>query len=83
MSEQSPNAPQGHRYSLEVGGRTLSIETGKYAKQVSGSVWVRYGETVVMATAQASDKPIEADFLPLTVESVSYTHLTLPTICSV
>jgi len=68
MSEQSPNAPQGHRYSLEVGGRTLSIETGKYAKQVSGSVWVRYGETVVMATAQASDKPIEADFLPLTVE---------------
>lgn len=68
MSEQSPNAPQGHRYSLEVGGRTLSIETGKYAKQVSGSVWVRYGDTVVMATAQASDKPIEADFLPLTVE---------------
>lgn len=68
MSEQSPNAPQGLRYSLEVGGRTLSIETGKYAKQVSGSVWVRYGETVVMATAQASDKPIEADFLPLTVE---------------
>ncbi|HEU4742658.1 MAG TPA: polyribonucleotide nucleotidyltransferase [Meiothermus sp.] len=68
MSEQSPNAPQGHRYSLEVGGRTLFIETGKYAKQVSGSVWVRYGNTVVMATAQASDKPIEADFLPLTVE---------------
>lgn len=62
------NIPEGSNYRLEVGGRTLSIETGKYAKQVSGSVWVRYGETVVMATAHASDQPIEADFLPLTVE---------------
>ncbi|RDI94658.1 polyribonucleotide nucleotidyltransferase [Meiothermus sp. QL-1] len=67
MSQEIPT-PQGRRYSVEVGGRTLSIETGKYAKQVSGSVWVRYGGTVVMATAQASDAPIEADFLPLTVE---------------
>ncbi len=60
--------PLGKRYSVDVGGRTLTIETGKYAKQVSGSVWVRYGGTVVMATAQASDAPIQADFLPLTVE---------------
>jgi polyribonucleotide nucleotidyltransferase len=64
----STNTPPGKVYSLELAGRTLSIETGKYAKQVSGSVWVRYGDTIVMATAQASDQPIEADFLPLTVE---------------
>lgn len=67
MSEEIP-IPQGRRYSVDVGGRTLTIETEKYAKQVSGSVWVSYGETVVMATAQASDAPIQADFLPLTVE---------------
>lgn len=64
----SANTPSPKVYSLELAGRTLSIETGKYAKQVSGSVWVRYGNTIVMATAQASDQPIEADFLPLTVE---------------
>jgi polyribonucleotide nucleotidyltransferase len=67
MSEENP-IPQARRYSVDVGGRTLTIETGKYAKQVSGSVWVTYGETVVMATVQASDVPIQADFLPLTVE---------------
>ncbi|GIW23893.1 polyribonucleotide nucleotidyltransferase [Meiothermus sp.] len=67
MSEENP-IPQGKRYSVDVGGRTLTIETGKYAKHVAGSVWVSYGETVVMATAQASDAPIQADFLPLTVE---------------
>lgn len=62
------NVPSPHRFSLELAGRTLSFETGKYAKQVSGSVWVRYGDTIVMATAHASDQPIAADFLPLTVE---------------
>lgn len=67
MNEDNP-IPQARCYSVELGGRTLTLETGKYAKQVSGSVWVTYGETVVMATAQASDAPIQADFLPLTVE---------------
>lgn len=67
MNEENP-IPQGRRYSVDVGGRTLTIETSKYAKHVSGSVWVSYGETVVMATAQASEAPIQADFLPLTVE---------------
>jgi polyribonucleotide nucleotidyltransferase len=67
MNQDNP-IPQARRYSVELGGRTLTLETGKYAKQVSGSVWVTYGETVVMATAQASDAPIQADFLPLTVE---------------
>lgn len=67
MTEGNP-VPEGRSYSVELGGRTLTIETGKYAKQASGSVWVRYGDTVVMATAHASDAPIQADFLPLTVE---------------
>jgi polyribonucleotide nucleotidyltransferase len=50
------------------GGRDLIIETGKIAKQANGSVFVRYGETVVLVTAVASKSPLEGgDFLPLTV----------------
>ena len=51
-----------------LGGRELSLETGKYAKQVSGSVLVRYGETVVLVTAHMNDEKSPMDFLPLTVE---------------
>jgi len=68
MPEATPNTPPSCRYETEIAGRKLVLETGKYAKQASGSVLVRYGDTVVLATAQASDEPIEADFLPLTVE---------------
>jgi polyribonucleotide nucleotidyltransferase len=68
MPEATPNTPPSFRYETEIAGRTLVLETGKYAKQASGSVLVRYGDTVVLATAQASDEPVEADFLPLTVE---------------
>ncbi len=68
MPEATPNTPQAHRFQTEVGGRLLVLETGKYAKQASGSVLVRYADTVVLATAQASEEPIQADFLPLTVE---------------
>ena len=42
--------------SVEIGGRTLSIETGRIAKQAAGSALVQYGDTVVLVTAQASDK---------------------------
>ena len=53
----------------EFGGRTLSIETGKMAKQADGAVVVRYGETVVLVTAVSSKEPKEGiNFLPLTVE---------------
>ncbi len=62
------NVPAGKRYSLTLGGRELVIETGKYAKQVSGSVTVRYGDTVVLVTAQMSDEQSPMSFLPLTVE---------------
>ncbi|MFO7891525.1 MAG: polyribonucleotide nucleotidyltransferase [bacterium] len=52
-----------------IGESKLSIETGKIAKQADGSVLVRYGETVILATAVASKEPVEnRGFFPLTVE---------------
>jgi polyribonucleotide nucleotidyltransferase len=56
--------------SLEIGGRTLVIETGELAKQANGSALVRYGDTnVVLAAVTASEKPREGiDFFPLTCD---------------
>ena len=51
-----------------LGDKELSIETGKLAKLVSGSVTVRYGETILLITAQARAERSSLDFLPLTVE---------------
>src|SRR3989344_199247 len=63
-----------HSVKTEFGGRTLTIESGKLAKQAGGSVTVRYGDTIVLVTATASEKPKEnADFLPLTVDYVEKT----------
>jgi polyribonucleotide nucleotidyltransferase len=62
------NIPKGKQYRTTVGGRELVIETGKYAKQVSGSVTVRFGDTVVLVTAVMSDERSPMGFLPLTVE---------------
>lgn len=56
------------RVELEIGGRTLSIETGKIAKQADGAVFVQYGETVVLGTAVRSDPRPGLDFFPLTVD---------------
>lgn len=54
---------------MEFGGRTLSLETGRFAKLANGSVMVRYGDTMVLAVAVASSTPREGiDFLPLQVE---------------
>jgi polyribonucleotide nucleotidyltransferase len=55
-------------FKAELGGRTLSIETGKMAKQASGAVVVQYGDTIVLVTVVASNEERETDFLPLTVE---------------
>jgi polyribonucleotide nucleotidyltransferase len=54
---------------MQVGGKELSIETGRIAKQASGAALVQYGETVVLVTAQAAplDDPLK-DFVPMTVE---------------
>jgi polyribonucleotide nucleotidyltransferase len=60
--------------SIEVGGRTLSFETGKMARQAHGAVVARYGDTVVLATACMDTKAVEKDFLPLTVDYREYTY---------
>src|SRR5580692_3070521 len=62
------------KVSLEVGGRTLSFETGKMARQAHGAIVARYGDTVVLATACMDNKPTEKDFLPLTVDYREYTY---------
>src|SRR5262245_40788285 len=55
--------------SVTIGGRDISFETGKLAKQADGAVLVRSGETMVLATAQGRQEPREgADFFPLTVD---------------
>jgi polyribonucleotide nucleotidyltransferase len=57
------------RESIEIGGKTLTIETGKVARQADGAVLVQYGETVVLVTSVVSKEPREeASFLPLLVE---------------
>ncbi len=54
---------------MELGGRTLKLETGRIARQADGAVFATYGETIVLATAVASNVPREGiDFFPLTVE---------------
>jgi polyribonucleotide nucleotidyltransferase len=56
-------------FSIELGGRTLSFETGRLAKQASGAVLVTYGETVLLVTACMTEKPREGlDFFPLLVD---------------
>ncbi|TSA84609.1 polyribonucleotide nucleotidyltransferase [Deinococcus detaillensis] len=55
-------------FTTMLGDKELSIETGKLAKLVSGSVTVRYGDTILLVTAQARDERSTLDFLPLTVE---------------
>ena len=54
--------------STELGGRTLTIETGRLARLAGGSVTVRYGDTLVLGTANRSDPRPGLDFFPLTVE---------------
>ena len=60
--------------TVEVGGRTLTLETGKIAKQANGAVLARYGDTVVLVTACMDTKPNDRDFLPLTVDYREYTY---------
>ena len=56
-------------FSMELAGRTLSVDIGRVAAQANGAVFMRYGNTVVLSTATASEKPREGiDFFPLSVE---------------
>src|SRR2546427_6250733 len=64
-----------HTTEVEVGGRTLTLETGKMAKQAGGAVLVRAGDSVVLVTATAASEPKEGiDFFPLTVDYREYTY---------
>jgi len=60
--------------SLDLGGRKLTLETGKMARQAHGAVVARYGDSVVLATACMDNKATEKDFLPLTVDYREYTY---------
>ncbi len=57
-----------HSVSAEFGGRTLTIETGRLARLAGGSVTVRYGDTLVLGTANRSEPRPGLDFFPLTVD---------------
>jgi len=59
---------------LEIGGRTLSIETGAVARQANGACVIRYGDTVVLATACYKEGTVLGDFMPLTVDYKEYTY---------
>ena len=56
-------------FSMELAGRTLTVEVGRVAKQANGAALMHYGDTTVLCTATASEKPREGiDFFPLSVE---------------
>lgn len=56
-------------FSMELAGRTLRVDIGRVAAQANGAAFMHYGDTVVLSTATASDKPREGiDFFPLSVE---------------
>ena len=56
-------------FSMELAGRTLTVDVGRVAKQANGAAFMHYGDTTVLSTATASDKPREGiDFFPLSVE---------------
>ncbi|MFD1888332.1 polyribonucleotide nucleotidyltransferase [Paenibacillus wenxiniae] len=55
------------RVEMQLGGRTLILETGRLAKQANAAVMVRYGDTAVLCTVTASSEPKDLDFFPLTV----------------
>ncbi|MBR2155763.1 MAG: polyribonucleotide nucleotidyltransferase, partial [Clostridia bacterium] len=60
---------QGKVYSMELAGKTLTIETGKYCEQAGGSAFVRVGDAVVMVNATVAKAPRDGvDFLPLSIE---------------
>src|SRR5215213_8419692 len=64
-----------HKRDLSLGSQSLSIETGRLAKQADGSVVVRMGDTMVLVTACHAASPREGiDFLPLTVDYREYTY---------
>jgi len=62
------------RREIQVGSRTLTLETGKLAKQAHGAVIVRSGDTMVLVAASRAASPRDVDFLPLTVDYREYAY---------
>ncbi len=62
------------RREIRIGSRTLTLETGKLAKQAHGSVVVRSGDTMVLVAASRAANPRDVDFLPLTVDYREYAY---------
>lgn len=74
LSPQYKEIHMSKKVEAKFGGRTLTIETGKIAKQAGGSVVVRYGDSLVLVTAQAKKEKVEGrDFTPLSVDYVEKT----------
>ena len=63
-----------YQVKLDVGGRTLILESGRIAKQANGAVVARYADTVVLCTACMENRANPRDFLPLTVDYREYTY---------
>jgi polyribonucleotide nucleotidyltransferase len=69
FSRRKRMAKEYKTYSMELAGRTLRVDIGRVAAQANGAVLMHYGETVLLATATASEKPRDGiDFFPLSVE---------------
>jgi len=69
MREITKEKEMEKKFSMELAGKTLSVETGKYAEQAGGSVLVRCGDTAVLVCATVAKEPrAGVDFLPLSVE---------------
>jgi DNA polymerase III epsilon subunit family exonuclease len=65
---QEENQPVSQVFETQLGGRTLTVETGKLARLAGGAVTVRYGDTMVLGTANRSEPRPGLDFFPLTVD---------------
>jgi polyribonucleotide nucleotidyltransferase len=63
-----------YKKDLQIGGKALSLETGAVAKQANGACVIRYGDTVVLATACFKEGTVLGDFMPLTVDYKEYTY---------
>ncbi len=69
VERKGENMQKGKRFSMEIGGRTLSVDVGRVAAQANGAAFMHYGDTTVLSTATASEKPRDGiDFFPLSVD---------------
>src|SRR5260370_23449429 len=73
MSENT-HTPAPHRVTVEVGGRTLTLETGKISKKTNGAIVARYGGTVVLTTPCMASTMNDPGFLPLPVDYLGNTY---------